>query len=236
MTRKRQRIRRPKPARTAPNRDFSTVLQRGPSITPSEPTAGGSAGAKRDALSDVVAEGTKLGYSVIQEQIRQGRLIAQQWSQVGRGSDGGIPDFSHLLQRMIHLSTDLGALLVDATGMVTRPQSRAPGPEAQQPGGNGFAVDATSSRPNTPLSIDIQARGKTRVTLDLAGWSAHENLKAPALYSLEGNSAPLTSISFARETVRIEIPEEQPPGTYTGVVVDGRTNEPRGTLSVRLAE
>jgi hypothetical protein len=34
--------------------------------------------------------------------------------------------------------------------------------------------------------------------------------------------------------LRIDVPDTQPAGTYTGVVVDSASNEPRGVVSVRL--
>ena len=34
--------------------------------------------------------------------------------------------------------------------------------------------------------------------------------------------------------IRIRIPEDQPPGTYSGLIVEERANRPVGTVTVRV--
>jgi hypothetical protein len=186
---------------------------------------------RSDFLSDTVAQGARLGYAVIQEQLRQGQLIAQQWTQGKRPGNGF--DVAALLQRTMHLSTDLGALLFDVTSAITRTGNgdarRADSASAPSAG------VAASGVANARLSVEIETRGHTKVTLDLSASAIEGHLHVPALYSLDGESPPLTRIEFDGLALRIQIPEEQPSGTYSGVVVDRRTNEPRGTLSVLLS-
>lgn len=233
MSEKRTRVRRPTPSRTNPIRDFSTVLQDQPPAANAhadpQPAHVNGERPKTDFLSDTVAQGARLGYAVIQEQIRQGQLIAQQWTQ-GKRSGNGF-DVSALLQRTMHLSTDLGALLFDVTSAITKngtsDAQRADGAPAATA---GIAANAASAR----LSVEIEARGHTKVMLDLAAKAIEGHLHVPALYSLDGQNPPMTRITFDGLAMRIEIPDEQPAGTYSGVVVDRRTNEPRGTLSVLL--
>ncbi len=133
----------------------------------------------------------------------------------------------------MHLSTDLGALLFDVTSAITRTGAgearRADGAPAAGAGAGAQGVA------NARLSVEIEARGHTKVMLDLAASAIEGHLHVPALYSLDGASAPLTHIVFDGLALRVQIPDEQPPGTYSGVVVDQRTNEPRGTLSVLLS-
>ena len=185
---------------------------------------------RSDFRSDTVAQGARLGYAVIQEQIRQGQLIAQQWTQGKRPGNGF--DVSALLQRTMHLSTDLGALLFDVTSALTKNGAgdprRAEGAPTTSPG-----VGAQSLA-NVRMSVEIEARGHTKVMLDLSASAIEGHLHVPALYSLAGDSPPLTRIAFEGLALRVQIPDEQPAGTYSGVVVDQRTNEPRGTLSVQL--
>ena len=235
MSEKRTRVKRPTPARTSPIRDFSTVLQDEPAGTKSppdsQPKTGNGEQPRSDFLSDTVAQGARLGYAVIQEQIRQGQLVAQQWTQGKRPGNGF--DVSALLQRTMHLSTDLGALLFDVTSAITRTGNgdahRAGGAPASGAGAGPQGVA------NARLSVEIEARGHTKVMLDLAAGAIESNLHVPALYSLDGASAPLTQIIFDGLALRVQIPDEQPSGTYSGVVVDRGTNEPRGTLSVLLS-
>lgn len=234
MSEKRTRVRRPTPSRTTPIRDFSTVLQdqqpgaSKPADAQQQPVNGERP--KTDFLSDTVAQGARLGYAVIQEQIRQGQLIAQQWTQGKRPGNGF--DVSALMQRMMHLTTDVGALLFDFTSAVTKNGNG----DVQRADGAPLATAATGmyGAASARLSVEIETRGHTKMTLDLAAKAIEGHLHVPALYSLDGQSAPLTRIAFDGLAVRIEIPDEQPAGTYSGVVVDRRSNEPRGTLSVLL--
>lgn len=234
MSEKRTRQRRPTPARTSPIRDFSTVLHPEPakptaSAEPQPEQANGQQ-PRSDFLSDTVAQGARLGYAVIQEQIRQGQLIAQQWTQGKRPGNGF--DVSALLQRTMHLSTDLGALLFDVTSAITKNGAgdarRADGASTTSAGVGAQSVA------NVRMSVEIEARGHTKVMLDLSASAIEGHLHVPALYSLAGDSPPLTRIAFEGLALRVQIPDEQPAGTYSGVVVDRRTNEPRGTLSVQL--
>lgn len=231
MSEKRTRVRRPTPARTTPIRDFSTVLQDEPPASDKPDSSQGADGErpKSDLLSDVVAQGARLGYTVIQEQIRQGQLIAQQWTQAKRPGNGF--DVNQLLQRMMHLSTDLGALLLDITNVITRTGADNGGRTGAAVASSGAGTQGTSAH----VSVEVEARGHAKVMLDLAANAVGASLHAPALYSLDGASPPLTLIVFEGLSLHVKIPDEQPAGTYSGVVVDRRTNEPKGTLSVQLS-
>jgi hypothetical protein len=229
VTQKRKRLSRPKLARTAPIRDFSTIVQREDSPSPKRADA---TSAVNGSFSDTVAHGARLGYSVIQEQIREGRRVAQQLSQISLAGEHGGNEIGRLIQRMLNFSTDFGALLVEVTeAMLRAPNGGDVRPERSHDGETAtHAHNGTSSQ----ISVEIEARGRSRVTLDLGANASTNNLAVPALYSLDGDSAPLTQISFAPHALRVTIPDDQPAGTYTGVVVDPKTNEPRGTLSVQL--
>jgi hypothetical protein len=243
MTKSRRRLSRPEVARTGPIRDFSTLLK--------EPAAGNASSPRSDAengssaagvLGDTVSESVKLGYSVIQEQIRQGRRIAQQMSEGALRAAGPNKDLAQILQRMLHFSTDFGALLVDLTETMWRLSSSGePRVDRGSRGDNGPAA-RDSAPAATNMSFDINARRPTKVLLDLRADANAATLGTPGLHALNGDAAPLTEIAFARGArgqmpgLTVRIPDEQPPGTYTGVVVDRETNEPRGTLSIRLSE
>ena len=184
------------------------------------------------SFSDAVAHGARLGYSVIQEQIREGRRVAQQLSQVSLGGDRGGNDIGRLIQRMLNFSTDFGALLVEVTEAMLRTSGGPDGRREHRP--DGKTASHVHNGATTQLSVEIEGRGRSKVTLDLGAKAATGSLAVPALYALDGESAPLTQISFEPHTLRVQIPDDQPAGTYTGVVVDPHTNEPRGTLSVEL--
>jgi hypothetical protein len=79
------------------------------------------------------------------------------------------------------------------------------------------------------------------VTLDLKLGIDPAKVTTAGLYSLGGDANPLTEISFGlgegrAPELRVRIPPDQPAGTYSGVIVDLATHEPRGTLSVRVCD
>jgi hypothetical protein len=57
-----------------------------------------------------------------------------------------------------------------------------------------------------------------------------------ALRPAKGKAAPIREVSVradrARVAVRIVVPDAQPRGTYNGFLLDAKTQEPRGTLSL----
>ena len=61
-----------------------------------------------------------------------------------------------------------------------------------------------------------------------------------ALRAIEPDKPRIDAVSFdggsaeAPATVRIRVPAEQPPGVYSGLIVDQETAAPAGTLSVRI--
>jgi hypothetical protein len=236
MPQKRKRITRPKPERSAPLRDFSTILrEEGPPASDTDKSGAADQNARNDTLTDAVAQGARLGYSVIQEQLQQGRRVAQQWTQLARGGEGGPDnDITRLVQRVLHFSTDLGALLADLAEAAMRKQNGdgARGDAARA--GKEPTADAGKNGAGTQICIDIEAPGRSVVMLDLNENAVDARLAVPGLYALDGQSAPLTAISFEPQALQVKIPGDQPAGTYTGVVVDRATNQPRGTLSIRL--
>ena len=162
----------------------------------------------------------------------------------------GAGDVGELLGRVAHLYKDLGALCVDAVEALARnpvlragvarltptaaPSAAAPSAAAApEPGGaargasGGFALDISCSR-------------RTQVTLDLRWRGGVGAPRVHALHAADPALPPLTDVRFTMDAAQPEpvlqlvIADEHPAATYTGVVVDGSTNEPRGTLSVRL--
>ncbi len=61
----------------------------------------------------------------------------------------------------------------------------------------------------------------------------------PPLYASDRKLAPLEKIHFlvkgeAQPVLVIEVPDDQPAGTYAGAIVDEKTHEPGGDICVRV--
>jgi hypothetical protein len=257
----RRRLHREDPVRTGPVRDWSTLYRRSdswgtgnPAASPESMNHGASNhGAGNHSTDDVVTRGVELGYRVIEEYLRQGQRVAQQINGQSYSIGRAGADLQELVERVFRDSTDLLSLWVGfvsslaANPEFTRAFSRAgqPSPfESPQRGTSAYAASSNGGPPHqgTVVSIEIVSSGSIQVTLDLYPQSAGLPLVTPGLHALNGQTPPLTDITFEPGSesgvprLRVRVPEGQSPGVYTGVVVDRNTGLPRGTLSVRVSD
>ncbi len=259
------RRRRPDPARTAPLRHAATLLR--DSVPPPE-TAASHPAAAADASESPVARGVRLGYQVIEEQILQGQKLAQRLGRAagqaaasvtgkaaGASSASAAPgdaaagELQELLDRVVHLYKDMGALCVDAvdtivhhpvlrSGLARMTPAAAPQPAAARTAANGAAPDNNAF--GSSFALDIRCSRRTQVTLELPHRAGSFVPRVHALHAGDPALAPLTGVRFGTDedggaaVLQLDIADTQPAATYTGVVVDAGTNQPRGTLSVRL--
>ena len=62
---------------------------------------------------------------------------------------------------------------------------------------------------------------------------------APPLFASDRSLLPLDNLHFVvkegtRPVLVVEVPDNQPLGTYTGAIVDEKTHEPGGSVCVRV--
>ena len=212
-----ERLHRAEPARDQPIRDFPHYARNH------------GMGARPTAPDDPVARGVKLGYSVLDEQMREGQRLAERLR--GIGSSGARPgaaplDIGALIERALNIYRDMGALAFAATEALARSpalgagRSPEPAPAAPAPAPTAFALDVKSTR-------------RVTVKLDL-----RPGVRAPRIgplacvaHAIAGVGLELDAAGAA--TLRLEIGDEQPAGVYHAVVVDGE-GEAAGTLTVRI--
>jgi hypothetical protein len=234
----RERMRRDDPERTGPVRSWSKLYHA------SDPREAADGAASADgAERDVVAQGVGLGYRVIEEQIRQGQRVAEQISAASYSPSAIGGDMREASERMVRYSADLLALWFDfvnstmANGELmrnfsaslqgARPPAEATGPAAAA--STSVAVELCSIRP-------------VRVTLDLKAHAAGRSLATHGLRAADIDKPPLTEVGFERAAdaaplvLRLRVPETQPPGLYTGVVIDKQSGELLGTLTAQVSE
>lgn len=241
-----ERLRRKDPERTEPLRQWSTLYRAPdswngrdaqPGADPERPDE------KADSWGDVVAEGVAVGYRVIEEQIRQGQRVAEQFSEASYGPAAMTGDLREASERMVRYSADLVALWLDfvnstmANGDLLRSLSAT-----LQPGAAAPPSTAEHDAATTGFAVEISSNRPVRVSVDLKTGTTGRALAAHALRALEEEKPALTDVAFepGRDgsplTLRLRVPEGQPPGLYTGVIADRQTGEPVGTLSARLSE
>jgi hypothetical protein len=193
---------------------------------------------------DAVSRAVEIGYEVIEEHIRQGKRVAETLTTARPGqANGAQAGGKELIERLLHFYTDLGSLCFElmesiirnpGVGELLRPQpngSQAPPFAPRATNGSGSNGAAVATEVSSPLPV--------RVTLSLnENIPEHCALGVQELHSLDRSKPPLRDVSFhngspdGRQTLRVSVPDDQPPGTYSGAVIDSATNEPRGTLSI----
>ena len=112
----------------------------------------------------------------------------------------------------------------------------APAPSAPTPVADA-EVGPTARR--APLTLQIDSKQRVEVAVDVrpdpeGGPIVAHDLRAidpalPRIEEIQVERAPGDGL-----VIRLRISDKQPPGVYAGVVVDQRTNLPRGTISVRV--
>lgn len=252
-----ERLRRPDPQRSEPIRNVTTYFR------DSKSWADGAAqpDASRDpsdVLDDVITQGVKLGYRVIDEHILLGRRTAEGLRTAGdrkqnrKQKSGTDKDVEELIERVQRVYQDVGALCFDALDVVsrspallrwfTRRQAGDRDETGSAPASDGRG-DAGSYAAPAPVSVEIASARRVLVSLNLMDTALASRLPlVHALHACDPAFPPLIDVGFRRDpaspgpVLQLCVPDRQPAALYTGVVTDRETNEPRGTLSVRVFE
>lgn len=239
----RRRAHRPDPARTAPRRNLSKFWQGSGTAaadadrhnpTTAEPAQSGT------QASDPVTEGVSLAYRVIERYITEGRRAAEQFNKRPYDSKVSTDSVRELFERIVRFQGEMLPLWIEALGTF----ARAEGPAVPAAGNGRETSHATGAPPARPtaVSFEITSTRPARVSLELRPSADGRRLMTHGLRAVDPNRPPLTDVSFLPShdhesaTLRIVVPESQPPGIYSGVIVDCDKGESYGTLSVHIAE
>jgi hypothetical protein len=246
------RKKRPDLDRHEPVRRFDGVFGR--PRNGAHTNGGGPAGAS------TIAQGVEAGYRVIEDYLRQGQAYAKSSATPRSGQSSRAPDPQALAERMLQYASDLGAVWLEYVRITTgQPQAANPAktPTDRAPGVGGFDIGGepgaahageaprsdktTAPRLEAPrIAIDIRSKLRAEITVDLKPGSARMALAAhdlrhrnPAIERIS-DVVIETEESLNRVAIRLSVSDDQPPGTYSGIVVDTDTNLPQGTLSIVL--
>jgi hypothetical protein len=246
-----ERLRRPNPARTKPIRDWSHLYSKS-APRPSEPGVEGKSEPTLSTLADseeAINRGVEAGYRVIGEHIRRGQAAAEQFSPhktnpVPPRDNSQIrqDDIQKLLERIFQSVSDLVPFWVElfntlAASGLSRFSTAMQRSQAKSAAANGVADTA----PPGQIPIEITSVQPARVTLDLYPGAAAGELASYELHATDPRKPPMTEIEFVAGDseqagfVKIRVPPDQPAGTYTGVIVDRNSGQPRGTLMVQIS-
>jgi hypothetical protein len=205
------RRKRPEPSRKGPRRNAMAGL------------GGDETGAwSQQSPGDAIANAVNLGYRVVEEYLEQGRDAAQRFRKGSYSSANVEEDLKTLVDRLVRVTKDITAAWTEILSAFTR------------------AASPAASRVGPAVSVELKSKRRTEVMFDLRPLAGRFVPSVPALYAASTSKSTLTDIQFrlsadgAHAVLAIDVPDDLPPGVYSGAIVDSTTNVPGGTLSVRI--
>jgi hypothetical protein len=210
MSHEAERLHRQDPPRDGPNREFPRYVR------------SHGLGGRTQPGDDPVAQGVKLGYSVLDEQMREGRRLAERL-RGGISPAAAAPEFGVLIERALNIYRDMGALAFAAAEAMAGASSLR-GAKSPQP----------APSPASAYAIEVKSSRRAHVKLDLRGTA--RALRVGALQPALGGAKPIESVAFegAEPKLVLDIADDQPAGIYNAVIVDADSGEALGTLTVRI--
>jgi hypothetical protein len=199
-----------------------------------------------------------MGYRVIEEYLRQGQNVARTMGSPFVGGGGGPADdgLQNRLGAMLRSFSDFASLWMDMMGRVGAGGGAAPAPGFAPPSGSAgpFPIggaprshEAPKEAPPEPqgaaplaITLDIESSRRVEVSVDLRARSPSLSLVVHDLRAPEPDKPRLTGVKLEglpdeeRVCLHIHVPDDHPPGVYSGLILDARTSLPRGSLSVRI--
>ena len=237
----RKRLHRADPARIAPARNFSKLY--------SSPDSGNGSNSAKQAPSDAprkvrsagpLAEGVELAYSVIDKYIADGRRTAEDINSQPYPTHAPNGNLQDILERMLRFQSEMLPLWIETLATLVKVDPSRNGSATTRAGSPGFNGSPKSE--TMAVSIEVVSLRPVQVSVELRPNVEAGSLVALGLNAVDPVKPVLTDISLmpdeipGRIKLRLRIPENQPPGIYSGVIVDRDSGETRGTLSIRIAD
>lgn len=240
-----ERIKRPEPERTAPIRNWSALFggvgER----------AGAGPGAPQGAAGGSIPQSVAMGYRLIEDYIRRGQEAARSmWPPSGPGPDQGAQGpgaQSRLMedvgrQAVQFMTSWLEVVLAagGAPGSVTAGPFFPPQPSPEPSPPRAEPAPATMSTSVPLVTLDIASLRRVEVSLDLRANAWTHGLRVLDLRAADPERPRISQVSLTaipsedRVVLRVQIADDLPADTYCGVVLDERSQLPRGTVTVRV--
>jgi hypothetical protein len=225
-----ERIRRPKPERKGPIRGGTASLF-GP---PGAPSGGDAGDEERGGPAEAVARAVDLGYRVVDDYIRQGQNAARLVGRRSYGPGAMANDLQDMAARFMQYGAELMDVWMQLLGQAAAGQAARPG---NAPAGGRSEPRPTAERRGTAsrVIVAIESSQLAEVEVDLDAPDGGR-LAVQELQSLGGgpsiSGAAFEGVDPPR--LRIRVPDDHPPGTYCGLVLDVDSSLPAGSVVVRV--
>ena len=231
-----ERLRRPELARDGPRRAFNALAAAAEARPPGP--------AEPMTADAIIQDAVEAAYRVVEENVREGRTTAERLRAGVAAGPEDAESAKTVANRLMHLSkelsvtwvelimavlreTELRQLLDRVTTTQDRPRTATP------------AAGGTSSRPVTQR---VSSRKPIEVTLSpLAPEASPAAPVVAGLHALDPEAPSLRMVAFSLRPdgtleLRVDVPDDQPAGGYSGAVVDPDSLLALGTLTVRVVE
>jgi hypothetical protein len=247
------RRRRPPVERTHPVRSWAALLDGG-ARRASEADAPASDPAGR--VTHAVSKSVEIGYRVIDDYLQQGQRVARRLSDGSSGAEIWATEIQDLGVRMARYASDFMAAWMELLELTARGGGGAPRPAARpetagpsasppapaahrSPGATSPAGPAPAAEPGARVRVAVRSRLPIEVDVDYrperVGGPA---VRAHALRAFEPEKPRIEGVSFRPQTAAepatlfVHVPDDQPAGSYEGLLVDEATNRPVGSVRV----
>ncbi len=247
-----QRLRRPVPRRTRPNRSILGALSQSDGLPPiADPVDGPEAGGMHplgpgfgdaaeadfaaDPLSDSAREyidrNVRSASDLIDGQIRQGEETAKSLGRSAFSSlNGAASDLPALLTGLVRAYSDIGTAWVDIVGaLAQKAETAVPG-----------TVNGSRNAADMPMiGLSVVAGQPVEASLELFR-PAQRLTVQPLVATPPGNAADIREVSFepdgsgAGGRIRIVVPGGQAVGMYHGLLLADPEGTPAGAVTLKI--
>jgi len=183
-----------------------------------------------------------LGYRVVDEYLQQGQRAAQRLADRSYGPANVAHDVQDVTARMVRYTSELLATWIDflqVSGGAAETRSTAAetnGAPGASPDGAAYAAPVGQA---TRVRLEVVTSRVVTVSVELAPEAATRPATAHALRSADQDKPRLTEVSLRPDAggpavLRVCVPDDQPAGVYSGLVVDDEASRLVGTINVRI--
>ncbi len=214
-------------------------------------------------INEAVANAIRTANKVLADTVAQGRLAAELFRQGDYNMQDVPVDLEILGKRVLKLTRELGdttlnileQLLKKATQTPTTPPAGLKGSVPPFPAGKNTASaganqappssHAAPPPPGNGLDLIVQFAGTVKArALPSPLWKPSrptlpKQLSITPMLHMAGTAAPITVVTFEADLTgkliaTVTVPDKQPPGIYSGMIVPDNADAPLGVLTIEI--
>lgn len=227
------RLRRPEPARTGPKRAFNPLAAAAEAKPPGP--------AEPMTVDAIIHDAVDAAYRVVEENVREGRRTAERLRAGVTATASDAESAKAAANRVMHLSKELSVSWVELIMAVLR-DSELKGVLDRLTAQDRGRVEPAHAAAGRGVTQRLSSRKPIEVALSSLPIASAETVPGVAgLHCLTPGHPAIVAVGFSSRPdgaleLRIDVPDDQPAGVYTGAVVDPGSGEGLGTLTVRVLE